>query len=140
MRDGIIYKSDGEKLIEIYRLFNVDGSLKRELSAEEMVLIYAMGNVLKEKAVEDATDTNAFGRWIPCSERLPEEDMKDVLVWFEYFRYGEYNEPYQTIGIGYMYDGKWSGFINGSSGWSGLKIIAWMPLPEPYKEGEVDGH
>ena len=28
--------------------------------------------------------------WIPVEERLP-EPFEYVLVWFEYFRYGEYN-------------------------------------------------
>lgn len=70
--------------------------------------------------------------WIPCSERLPEEFV-DVLVWFEYFRYGEYNRLFQTHGISYTYEGKWSGFVNGTSGWQQLRVIAWMPLPEPWK-------
>ena len=38
-------------------------------------------------------------QWIPCSERLP-EDYTDVLVWFEYYRYGDYNRLYQMHGIG----------------------------------------
>lgn len=38
-------------------------------------------------------------RWIPCEHELP-EDYTDVLVWFEYFRYGDYNCLYQTYGIG----------------------------------------
>ena len=74
------------------------------------------------------------GGWIPCSERVPEEGV-DVLVWFEYYRYGSYNRLYQTVGISYTYHGDWSGFVNGSSGWKQLRIIAWQPLPEPYKEG-----
>ena len=74
--------------------------------------------------------------WISCSERLPEEG-EDVLVWFEYFRYGEYNGLYQTTGIGYVWKGDWSGFVNGSSGWHQLRIIAWQPLPPAYKEGGV---
>lgn len=72
--------------------------------------------------------------WIPASE-IP-EDMKPVLVWFEYFRYGDYNIPYQTYGLSYAYNGEWSGFVNGQSGWKDLKILAWMTLPDPYKAGD----
>lgn len=74
--------------------------------------------------------------WIPCSERLP-EDMQKVLVWFEYYRYGRYGDfncMHQTYGFGYVCDGKWSSFINGETGWQDARILAWMPLPEPYKE------
>lgn len=68
--------------------------------------------------------------WIDANDRLPEE-MVDVLVWFEYFRYGSYNCLFRTYGIGDVFNGKWSGFVNGTSGWHQLKIIAWMPLPKP---------
>lgn len=74
-------------------------------------------------------------KWIPVTERLPEDGI-NVLVWFEYFRYGDYNRLFRKIGISYTYKGEWSGFVNGQSGWKQLKIIAWMPLPEPYKERE----
>lgn len=74
-------------------------------------------------------------KWIPVTERLPEDGI-DVLVWFEYFRYGDYNRLFRKIGISYTYNGEWSGFVNGQSGWRQLKVIAWMPLPEPYEERE----
>lgn len=76
-------------------------------------------------------------KWIPCSERMP-EDYTDVLVWFEYYRYGDYNCLYQMHGIGnYMaeYD---SWMINHETGWRELRVFAWMPLPAPWK-GEQNG-
>jgi hypothetical protein len=70
-----------------------------------------------------------MAEWIGA-DKLPENDEK-VLVWFEYFRYGSYNRPYQTYGLSYAFNGEWSGFVNGQSGWTCLKIIAWQPLPKP---------
>lgn len=82
-----------------------------------------------------AFEERPTGEWIPVSKRLP-EDMQGVLIWFEYYRYGDYNCMYQTYGFGYVCDGEWSPFINGETGWRDARIIAWMPLPEPYKEAE----
>lgn len=67
--------------------------------------------------------------WIPASN--PPESDEEVLVYFEYFRYGEYNAPFRMIGTSHTWNGEWSHFVNGESGWRDLKILAWMPLPEP---------
>ena len=74
---------------------------------------------------EDAKDTNVLGKWIPCSEKLP-EDESYILVSFENatmpdiaryeggtFYPGDGEKPYSSYGI----------FVN-----------AWTPLPEPYRE------
>lgn len=74
-------------------------------------------------------------QWIPVEERLP-EDYADVLAWFEYYRYGDYNSMYQMHGIGSYASEYNSWLINGETGWHKLRVIAWMPLPEPYKGDE----
>lgn len=86
------------------------------------------------RAMEKETKNNG---WIRSEDQMPEDD-EDVLVWFEYFRFGEYQRLFQTTGIGRTWRGEWSEFVNGSSGWRDLKIIAWQPLPEPYREEQED--
>lgn len=97
-----------------------------QLKAESIIVDDEAGNRAVEIIEQAAAECN--NGWIPCSERLPEEG-KEVLVWYEYFRYGEYNTMFQTVGIGYQFDGFWSGDVNGTK----AKCIAWQPLPEPYQ-------
>ena len=73
---------------------------------------------------EDAKDTNVPGKWILCSERLPEKPAV-----------GEYGYLLRVACI-----------VQLSAYWDGSKWIdaednvvfpfAWMPLPEPYRENE----
>lgn len=94
----------------------------------------------------------AAQQWIPCSERLPEEDT-DVLIAYRY-KEGEGDTTHSYIEItsyGDMYFGgnpvHESGTGNRVKHWrppfayfvSNYEVIAWMPLPEPYREGEEDG-
>ena len=81
------------------------------------------------KAVENVPSAQ---RWIPCSERMPEAYV-DVLVWFEYYRYGDYNRLYQMHGIGTYSKEYDSWIINHETGWGKLRVFAWMPLPKPAK-------
>ena len=60
--------------------------------------------------------------WIPVSERLP-EDKQSVLVWCP---------QYQNIYCAYLEKEQWwvfGAFVQIVPN----EIVAWMPLPEPYK-------
>ena len=70
-------------------------------------------------------------RWIPCSERMPEDEIRSYLCWYEYFRYGSYNAMYQTCGIGYYCNGRWGGEVAQGRD---ARVLYWMPLPEPPEE------
>ncbi len=73
---------------------------------------------------------SAQPHWIPCSERLPEED-EDVLVCTED---GIIEKAYHTLKE--WCEDEWEWFIFGTLGYSyalnDYEVIAWMPLPEPY--------
>lgn len=42
-----LFDVEGKRLMEIYKLFNVDGSLKRKLTVEEMVMLYHIADVMR---------------------------------------------------------------------------------------------
>ena len=70
-------------------------------------------------------------QWIPCSERLPNRD--EYLKDDGRFIVTDGNRSYQCIFD--MYTGKFKRFA-----WNKLLeedkfVIAWQPLPEPYKGG-----
>lgn len=66
--------------------------------------------------------------WIPCSERLPKFGER-VLI--------SVGTQYKTVKIAtfdkmfYDCEGKW--YCENGGTFAGGFIVAWMPLPEPYK-------
>lgn len=68
------------------------------------------------------------GCWIPCSEDMP----KDTKTKFITFSDG-------SVEAGYYSEGKWWCIGDGINLEVKTKgVIAWMPLPEPYKEGDKE--
>lgn len=86
---------------------------------------FVMGFMISQRMVWDDYDNGTqrenddFGKWIPCSERLP-EDNTDVIVCF-----------YSGTVTEMRYWG--NGIFQGIYEHTTKVIVAWMPLPEPYK-------
>lgn len=85
----------------------------------------------KLASYEDAEEKDKLGQWIPCSERLPEEEEYILLSFANY----------TGLDIGrYENDGENDKFYPGDEEETyasyGLIVNAWMPLPEPYREEE----
>ena len=78
------------------------------------------------KALEQESKT---GRWIPCSERLPEIPFGCFVTVEEDDRNGEPQNVLYSEPVGY--DGETWNRADGEP--IPFEVIAWMPLPEPYK-------
>ena len=67
-------------------------------------------------------------RWIPCSERLPKKDGRYQVTRYDYVTNTEFIDI-----LWYEENLWWNRHSTGD-----YAVIAWMPLPEPYQEGEQE--
>ena len=77
-----------------------------------------------------------IGEWIPCSERLPEMHREDMEAEGEYYMI---SNPVIVTDGQQIYIAEYEDDIDYRYGWHSLdgedydNIIAWMPLPVPYR-------
>lgn len=106
---------DEKKLIE--ELHKVRKILDKEYASQfDKGMIAGIDKAIHLLVTADRTD-----RWIPVEERLPEPSLNSVIGW------DVYRERCVFVQY-YMND-----WILGNH--ESVKIIAWMPLPEPYAKG-----
>jgi len=88
----------------------------------------------------DAEVVSADVEWIPCSERLPKEDARylvqmsygimRVLSWANILeKVDDFDFCNEKHSGWYEYDSEWGYYES-------REVIAWMPLPKPYKGGD----
>lgn len=91
-------------------------------------------NFMLNKICEALVVDEKSNGWIPVSERLPEEDGRYLVT----FKYGikvcmvGYGSCKRTV-LGYPIGHGWYS-LEEAQYYAEDSIIAWMPLPEPYKE------
>ena len=97
---------------------------------------------------EDCEENGELNRWFQCSNRMPEEKDSIFARWKGTNRWTkamfekrsdtviatiEYSDGERAVAPAHTTDGKWRcNSIVENDG----EVIAWMPLPIPYKKGE----
>lgn len=94
--------------------------------AFERVFAWDGTSPLGDKVLENVPSAQPEQRWIPCSERLPEEG-EIVLTQANI-------ENMISLCVASRQD------YNYWKGWNTreINVVAWMPLPEPYREERTE--
>lgn len=109
---------------------------QEKMIVEALPSVYPMMQRFEEEALQTVLD--ALPCWIPCKERQPSKSG-EYLAWAMITCVPDHvDDPGTFEGIEIVYYG-----IGDNGGvWLGPKIqrvIAWMPLPEDYKEVDMGG-
>ena len=114
---------------DIQILFNSDGVAELYDDTYDLTIHHETAEEL-----EQTKKLLTSARWIPAYSEEKPEDGEEVLCWYEYFRYGNYNRMYQTYGIGVYLQGRFMGDVTSGKN---ARVLAWRHLPEPPREDEL---
>ena len=106
--------------------------------SESLKRVFPEYRQIAEKCLNVLPSAQPEQGWIPCSERLPEEGH-DVLITKEPFKIKGYEQ--EVIKAKRSVDPRSRKIEWWSPEFGALKdkaVLAWMPLPKPYKEEQND--
>lgn len=121
MNNDLIKRSDVEQMLAA--LGGCDASDKEAAGWDKAI----------DAALHGLGKVESADRWIPCSEKLPEKYGDYLIAWCHKEKYIKalQNEHYYEICEYSPEEGWLSNFPQCPEGY---EVVAWKPLPEPYKE------
>ncbi len=110
-------------------LSDIDYEGQGKFDAEEFAKDFNEILDLATKALEQEPKT---GDWISVNERLP-ENTQPVLMTIRRMNKSYNHEPFITVGYISWNQTAWWCAHDGDCVRNEIEVLAWMPLPEPYK-------
>lgn len=116
-------------------------ALEKPYADTSVVIPRKVYNRIEERGLELEEENKrlkAQMEWISVKDRLP-KDNEYALVWCigEFIAGTNIGEECEWYGIGYSYGLKWK--VYQCKNIKNIEVLAWMPLPEPYrKDGAAD--
>lgn len=129
MNDMMKFPDTVEEFMEQYKITDTE---QIYTNGTELVPIFRMKQWFEHLP---SAEPERHGRWIPCSERLPDKERKTYWICTDTEHQCECRWTNNVYGVGESDRWGWSIFDIPYY----TKVSAWMPLPEPYKDGEQDG-
>ena len=83
-----------------------------------------------EMAIQELSQ-EPTGHWIPVSKKLPDDNQEVQITYKINGKYYVWSAIWDELHCRF-YDKEYRGYLSVDY------VTAWMPLPEPYKEGEVE--
>ena len=106
-----------EKILE--RFEELQNNLLQQTEGDINLQVGVINGVMYSRKIVQEVAEEYNNGWIPCSERLPEKEGKYLVTLYKW----------NIVSFADFKNLKYNPHFN-------APVIAWQPLPEPYKEGE----
>lgn len=138
MISDLIDRNDAVEAIEFEKVYMTAyrGSSNGYDNEGNPLKLYNKGLDDAIKAINNLPSEDSERKWIPVTEALPDEE-KDVLVTVHFDGHKSPTvdlPPSDYVEIASHVDGFWSSLSDEYKvAWKKHHVVAWMPIPEPYK-------
>ena len=118
-----------EKILK--RLEELQNNLLSQTEGDVSVQVGIINGVMYSKKIVQEVAEEYNGGWIACSERLPEEKINPITKDYYVYPVTYRNENIEDVRYYSYGNGHWHHCLQIMDDF----VVAWQPLPQPYKEG-----